>query len=156
MSNAIRLETTRPIASLRIGLSNLRFVAGDARASFRQKGVLQPSPQPIATSEDGSTSLRIRDYGNRALPLSPLMDPVVIERRQRHKTPKRPRPVQMTDFQKKLFANPYGQQYSFNSTLLFSKLRHIHSASTCYQRPPMQRLTRSTPSPLPTALQRRL
>jgi hypothetical protein len=109
MSNAIPLEITRPIASLKIGFSSKRFVSHDARASFRQKGVLQPSPQPIATSEDGSRSLRTRNYGYRALPLSPIMDPAVIERRQRHKTPKSSVPAQMTDFQKKLFANPYGQ-----------------------------------------------
>jgi hypothetical protein len=108
MSNAITLEITRPITSLTIGFSSRRLVSHDARAGFKQKGVLQPNPQPIARGEDGSTSLRTRNHGNRALPLSPLMDPAVVERRQRHKTPKSPRPAQMTDFQKELFANPYG------------------------------------------------
>ena len=44
----------------------------------------------------------------RPLPLSPLMDPSKIDARQRHRRPKSAKEEQLTPFQRKLAANPYG------------------------------------------------
>ncbi len=44
----------------------------------------------------------------RPLPLSPLMDPVKIAARERHRTPKKAQGTELTPFQTKLAANPYG------------------------------------------------
>lgn len=45
---------------------------------------------------------------HRPLPLSPLMDPLNIAARQRHRTAKTPQGEDLTPFQRKLQSNPYG------------------------------------------------
>ncbi|KAK5172904.1 uncharacterized protein LTR77_003026 [Saxophila tyrrhenica] len=80
------------------------------RSSFRTRNVLPPREQPTVTNEDKTKTLRTRQHGNRELPLPPLMDPLAVEAKQRHK---RPKPLriqgQMTDFQKELASNPYAR-----------------------------------------------
>lgn len=62
---------------------------------------------------------RARRHGKKPLPLSPFIDPVVLESRLRWKMKKdqSPKRGQMTPFQRKLYINPYGmhQQNARNS-----------------------------------------
>jgi hypothetical protein len=63
------------------------------------------------TSEDAHGTYRVRsDQKEKDLPLPPLLDPVVLERRSRWENNKaRPNAEKFTPFQKKLQANPYGK-----------------------------------------------
>jgi hypothetical protein len=79
-----------------------------------------PTPSP-----NGATlSHKPRKWGNRALPLSPLMDPVKIEQRNKHKKPKLPPPknADLTPFQKALVNNPYGEHEMIASLASFKVL----------------------------------
>lgn len=66
--------------------------------------------QPTVTSKDGTRTFRSRQHGNRALPLSPLLDPIAIDAKEKHT---RPKPFRLegdrTDFQKELEANPFAR-----------------------------------------------
>ncbi len=89
-----------------------RYVAQDARSSFRTRSVLPPREQPTVINEDGTRTLRQRQHGNTTLPLPPLMDPVAVQAKERHKQPKALRkPGELTDFQKELANNPYGESF---------------------------------------------
>lgn len=87
-----------------------RFQSNDAGLGLKHRDVLVPKPQPTTTSEDGATTLRMRQHGNRSLPLPPFIDPIAIEAKQRHKLPKKEafEKEEMTDFQKELADNPFG------------------------------------------------
>ena len=70
-----------------------------------------PQKQPIITSDDGTRSLRTRQYGNRSLPLPAIMDPVVIAAKEKYKLAKsRPGDVKIeqSPFQKEFELNPFG------------------------------------------------
>jgi hypothetical protein len=75
------------------------------------KGLQHPE-QPTELSDDGTYTLRTRKYGNRALPLPPFLDPVRIAASLRRTGPKIPlseiKAEDLTDFQKELAKNPYG------------------------------------------------
>lgn len=61
------------------------------------------------TQRDGHRTLRKRLDGKKALPLPPLLDPVVLETRSRHEQGKeKPRAAEFTPFQRKLWENPFG------------------------------------------------
>lgn len=61
--------------------------------------------------EEAHQTFRIRKEGvGNELPLPPLLDPLVIEKKSRWRNTKnRPNPAEFTPFQKKLQANPYGE-----------------------------------------------
>lgn len=91
MQHVVLQRGTRLYCPLRLchqtRISNCHVLAG--RRAFQ----VQPFPieaQPTTTSDDGSRTLRVRKDGNRNLPLSPVMDPVAVEARERHKKPKSP------------------------------------------------------------------
>lgn len=62
---------------------------------------------------DGHRSKRERSFGGRALPVTPVLDPKVIEARARWRGPKDPPPKasELTPFQQELWANPHGVYY---------------------------------------------
>jgi hypothetical protein len=64
------------------------------------------------TREDTHQTFRVRkDETAKDLPLSPLLDPVILENRSRfEQTKERPRVAEFTPFQKKLWENPFGMQ----------------------------------------------
>ena len=70
-------------------------------------------PESTVTSEDGNRTIRMRQHGNRSLPLPPLMDPVAIEAKAKHRQPKLERKdeEERSEFQKALAANPYGKMH---------------------------------------------
>jgi hypothetical protein len=63
-----------------------------------------------ATREDAHQTFRLRnDDTAKELPLSPLLDPVVLEKRARfEQTKERPKFAEFTPFQKKLWESPFG------------------------------------------------
>ena len=67
------------------------------------------------TRDDAHRTLRVRKDGKeKELPLSPLLDPVVLGNRSRWETIKaQPKAADFTPFQKKLQANPYGTPLRF-------------------------------------------
>jgi hypothetical protein len=71
-------------------------------------------PPPIIVSEDGFRAVRKRRDGNRPLPLPPLIDPIRQAQRDRWKKLKAAplRHGQMSEFQKKLWDNPYGENWT--------------------------------------------
>jgi hypothetical protein len=62
------------------------------------------------TREDAHQTFRLRkDETAKELPLSPLLDPIVVEARSRfEKSKERPRIAEFTPFQKQLWKNPFG------------------------------------------------
>jgi hypothetical protein len=66
------------------------------------------------TREDAHQTFRVRkDETAKELPLSPLLDPVILEKRSRfEQTKERPRATEFTPLQKKLWENPFGMQYA--------------------------------------------
>ena len=61
------------------------------------------------TQQDGHRTLRKRLDGKKPLPLPPLLDPVVSEKRSRHEQKKqKPKAAEFTPFQRKLWENPFG------------------------------------------------
>jgi hypothetical protein len=92
-------------------IGSTRQASHDARSTLKARTVVHPRPQPSVTNEEGTQTLRLRQHGNKSLPLPPLMDPIAIEARERYKQPKpNPKPMEMTDFQKELASNPYGKK----------------------------------------------
>lgn len=86
------------------GIRSRRFYAWKTNPAFEAEA------QPTVISDDGSKTLRTRKHGNKSLPLPPIMDPIAIAGKQRHKQMKE-RVVQkneLSDFQQKLQLNPYG------------------------------------------------
>ncbi|KAE9972224.1 hypothetical protein Vi05172_g11541 [Venturia inaequalis] len=81
--------------------------------SSRAKDAAAPISTPQASPDTNvdSPSVKPRKWGNRALPLSPIMDPVKIEQRNRHRKTKLPPPknADLTPFQKALVNNPYAR-----------------------------------------------
>ena len=68
--------------------------------------------QPTVSSEDGLRTYRVRQHGNRGLPLPAIMDPVAIRAKERHKEPKlrvEDQQGTLTELQKELRSNPYGK-----------------------------------------------
>jgi hypothetical protein len=66
---------------------------------------------------------RLRKHGNKPLPLSPVIDPVFVAARNRWKMTKAlpPKPEEMTEFQRKLYANAYGMLHRFPSLCMDSE-----------------------------------
>ena len=64
------------------------------------------------TREDAHQTFRVRqDETAKELPLSPLLDPVILGQRSRFEQRKEhPRVAEFTPFQKKLWENPFGRQ----------------------------------------------
>jgi hypothetical protein len=62
--------------------------------------------------EDAHQTFRVRkDDAAKELPLSPLLDPVILDKRSRfEQTKKQPKVAEFTPFQKKLWENPFGRQ----------------------------------------------
>jgi hypothetical protein len=62
------------------------------------------------TRDDAHQTFRLRRDGTaKELPLPPLLDPVILEKRLQWEAPKaKPKPAEHTPFQKKLQATPYG------------------------------------------------
>jgi hypothetical protein len=69
------------------------------------------------TRDDAHQTFRLRKDGKaKELPLPPLLDPIILEKRLQWETTKaQPKAAERTPFQKKLQANPYG-----NSTRLYT------------------------------------
>jgi len=65
------------------------------------------TPQPTLRTDEGI--FRTRKYGNRSLPMSPLLDEEMIKAKHRYSQPKPEQDAEsMTDFQKALALNPHG------------------------------------------------
>jgi hypothetical protein len=62
------------------------------------------------TRDDAHQTFRLRRDGTaKELPLPPLLDPVIVEKRLQWEAPKaKPKPAERTPFQRKLQAIPYG------------------------------------------------
>jgi hypothetical protein len=90
------------------------------------------------TRDNAHQTLRIRqDTNERDLPLPPLLDPVVLEKRSRWESVKsQPKAADLTSFQKRLQTNPYGMQYyCVYQEIMLTK----HSPCTRITGPPMSR-----------------
>ncbi|KAL1800713.1 hypothetical protein ACET3X_001055 [Alternaria dauci] len=74
------------------------------------------------TREDAHQTFRLRrDETAKELPLSPLLDPIVVDKRSRfEQTKERPKFAQFTPFQKKLWMNPFAHA-------LASPVRHCRA-----------------------------
>lgn len=77
---------------------------------LKPEDVRPPFTDAFAAVENDARTHRTRRHGNAALPLSPVIDPVFVAARNRWKATKAqpPEPAEMTEFQKKLYANVYG------------------------------------------------
>ena len=74
-----------------------------------QREAIGPTLQATVRTEAGTKTLRTRQHGNRSLPLPPLMHPIAIEAKERHKMPKAELKAEgMTGFQRALASNPFG------------------------------------------------
>lgn len=90
--------------------------AGQARLILQARCRAYLSTLPLMsddlsrTRKDAHQTLRVRkDSKERDLPLPPILDPIAIERRNKWENTKaQPVAADFTDFQKKLQANPYG------------------------------------------------
>ena len=93
-------------------INSHRQASQDARSGFRNRSALPPALQPTVINEDGTKTRRMREHGHDSLPLPPLMDPIALEARTRHRDPKSSplAKAHLTDFQKQLAVNPYGRQ----------------------------------------------
>ncbi|KAK5697740.1 hypothetical protein LTR17_023857 [Elasticomyces elasticus] len=71
---------------------------------------ITPKPQPVIPTNNGRTTLRLRQHGQKSLPLPPLMDPLVLAATEAHKEKK---PYRLygpkTKMQTELELNPYAQ-----------------------------------------------
>ena len=110
MLNARRAATSGPVAPAHIARQRARAAHSSIRYVRPSVSALPPAPQPTVTSDDGTRTLRLRQHGNRKLPLPPLMDEIAVKAKERY-TAKKPRQEveELTDFQKALAANPYGE-----------------------------------------------
>lgn len=77
---------------------------------------LQSKQQPTVTTADGTKTLRLRpNLGDRqsVLPLPPIMDPIAVAARQKHRTPKARLPpeaeIEKSEFSRALAVNPFGK-----------------------------------------------
>jgi hypothetical protein len=84
--------------------------------AWRAHGVqLQSKEQPKVTSTDGTKTLRIRPNASdkqRTLPLPPVMDPIAMAAKQKHRGRKLKATKEwheMTTFEKALAVNPFGK-----------------------------------------------
>lgn len=131
------------------------------RGLHRNAQYTRPNPnalpavkQPTVTAEDGTKTLRLRQNGERALPLPPLMDPIALEAKERYKEPKAlAMEEDKTEFQKALGTNPFG----ITTSLVHCNNSNVSiSPSSRDSNPPMQRYASSIAIPLPPTLQHRL
>ncbi|KAF2169530.1 hypothetical protein M409DRAFT_19943 [Zasmidium cellare ATCC 36951] len=78
--------------------------------AWKTNPAYEAEAQPTVISEDGSKTLRTRKYGNKSLPLPPIMDPIAIAGKQRHKQMKErvvKREDDLSEFEQKLRLNPF-------------------------------------------------
>lgn len=109
MPNVTPSTILRPQTTQKAIVRTSRGIRRNAHYTRPSRSVLPPQPQPTVISEAGTKTLRLRQHGNQSLPLPPLMDPIAIEAKERHKKPKPgPEGQSMTDFQRELAANPHG------------------------------------------------
>ena len=92
-------------------LRHLRALHNGSRFIRPNVSELPTQPQPTVTNEEGTKTFRLREHGNKSLPLPPLLDPIAKEARGRHERMKEsPKENdQLTDFQNNLAENPYGR-----------------------------------------------
>lgn len=94
--------------------------------------------------QDGQRTFRTRKAGNKELPLPPLLDPVVLEKRSRYEQKKeRPKLADFTPFQRRLWESPFGRPHTrpASTTANHSKHKHLpllfaNAAPTPYTCPP--------------------
>jgi hypothetical protein len=81
-----------------------------AESDLKPEDVHPPFASAFTKLDDDVRTHRRRKYGNRPLPLSPVIDPVFVAARNRWKMKKAtpPKADELTDFQKKLRDNAYG------------------------------------------------
>lgn len=80
------------------------------------------------TREDGHCTFRTRKDGKKELPLPPLLDPVVLEKRSRHEQKKeKPKFADFTPFQRKLWENPFGMRHILPSMTFTNDPKPMHS-----------------------------
>ncbi|KAK4497545.1 hypothetical protein PRZ48_011996 [Zasmidium cellare] len=77
--------------------------------AWKTNPAYEAEAQPTVISKNRSKTLRTRQYGNRSLPLPPLMDPLAIAGKQRNKQMKArvKEEDKLSEFQQKLRLNPY-------------------------------------------------
>jgi hypothetical protein len=104
-----RAHVSRILPWNRTYLSNTR---AEDSGQTHHKGLQHPE-QPTEISDDGTYTLRARKYGNRALPLPPFLDPIRTAALLQRTGPKIPvseiKAEDLTEFQKELALNPYGE-----------------------------------------------
>jgi hypothetical protein len=109
------------------------------------------------TREDAHQTFRLRrDETAKELPLSPLLDPLVVDERSRfEQTKERPKFAEFTPFQKKLWMNPFGMHIPVLSqymclTVQPTRWRHLFAIVARYKScsPPLSWCL-STPAPTP-------
>lgn len=94
------------------------------------------------TQQHGHRTVRKRVDGKKELPLPPLLDPVVLERKSRYKQKKaRPSAADFTPFQRKLWENPFGRPYTCGLCAIIHIIQHtrlprlsenaVHTHFTC-------------------------
>lgn len=98
---------------------HVTHTAGQDGQQLRSSSELStPQLQPSVKDDEGTKTLRLRQHGNRSLPLPPIMDPIAVAAKERHTTPKRSvEKKELTDFQKALATNPYGMAVYRQSTI---------------------------------------
>lgn len=90
-----------------------RLIADDGQKHATSKGEISGI---VTEGKDNPGTTERATYKTRQLPLSPFMDPVVIAARTKHDMPKA-RPTSrdsLTEFQRILERNPYGELYRWN------------------------------------------
>lgn len=104
----------------------------------------QPVSSPEKTSSNGHRTQRLRTGTNKALPLPPVIDPIVVSAKQRWREPKSdPDRKTFTDFQKKLYRNPFGA--------LSPQSRFMVPTASCKLTSDLAYCIQPTPSQLPFA-----
>lgn len=80
------------------------------------------------TWHDGHRTFRKRLEGKKELPLPPLLDPVVLEKRYKYQQKKeRPNVADFTPFQRKLWENPFGMPHTRPTPTTTHNIQHTRS-----------------------------
>lgn len=114
-----------------------RLVSRSSQARGISTAQRQSSVAPIAplkgselgsTQQDGHRTVRKRKAGKKELPLPPLLDPVVLDKRARHERKKeKPRFADFTPFQRKLWENPFGRLHARPVSTATNYPKHMRS-----------------------------
>lgn len=113
--------------SLGLCLSQARAISTARRQSVKHITPLK-GDELGPTREARHSTFRKRKDGKKELPLPPLLDPIVLEKRSRHEQKKEnPKFADFTPFQRKLWENPFGTRHILPGMTFTNDPKPMHS-----------------------------